>query len=112
MYTNAEMQDYLDEIRRQVCSRCIERPPGGPPCWPLGRHCSVEMQLSRYLDAVHGVDSPRIDPYLEKINRQVCPQCLVAGCDRCPCPLDYLSVLIVQAIETVDQRRRQLAPPL
>jgi len=37
MYSDPEMAEYLKEIRDQVCSRCIEKPPGGPPCAPLGK---------------------------------------------------------------------------
>ncbi len=31
---NAELnlEEYMAEIRQHVCARCIERPPGGPPC--------------------------------------------------------------------------------
>ena len=32
--TQAELEEYLAEIRDHVCSRCIDRPPGGPPCAP------------------------------------------------------------------------------
>ena len=32
MVAECELAEYLDEIRREVCSRCVERPPGGPPC--------------------------------------------------------------------------------
>jgi hypothetical protein len=31
MLSDAELNEYLNEIRQQVCSRCVERPPGGPP---------------------------------------------------------------------------------
>jgi hypothetical protein len=107
MYTEAEVGEYLAEIRQTVCSRCVERPAGGPPCAPLGKQCGVELHLPLFLEAVHEVQSPLIEPYLENIHRRVCSQCARRGCDGCPCPLDYLLVLIVQAIETVDQRRSQ-----
>lgn len=107
MYAEMQMEEYLDEIRLQVCSRCVERPPGGPPCAPLGKTCGVEMHLPLYVEAVHGVTSGRIEPYLKNIQEHVCCHCVRHDANGCPCPLDYLSVLIVQAIETVDQRRRQ-----
>jgi hypothetical protein len=107
MYTTAKLQEYLDEVREQVCSRCIERPPGGPPCLPLGKPCGVELHLSELVDAVHGVSSRLIKPYLERNRREICPHCLFEGGESCPCPMDYLPVLIVRAIETVDQRRQQ-----
>ena len=106
MYTAAELQEYLDEIREQVCSRCVERPPGGPPCEPLGKRCGVEVHLPLFLDAVREVNSPLIEPYAENIRRRVCAQCVNQAGESCPCPLDYLRVLIVQAIEAVDQRHQ------
>ena len=33
-------------------SRCIERPPGGPPCAPLGKECGIEMHLPAVIDAI------------------------------------------------------------
>ncbi len=110
MYTEAGTQEYLDEIREQVYSRCGERPPGGPPCAPLGKKCAIEMHLPLYLEAIHEVDSFLIEPYLDNIRRHVCTQCAKRGCDGCPCPLDYLLVLLVQAVETVDQRRSKGVP--
>ena len=46
--TLIERGEYLAEIRKQVCSRCVERPPGGPPCAPLGKQCGVEMHLRTF----------------------------------------------------------------
>lgn len=107
MYAEMQMEEYLDEIREQVCSRCVERPLGGPPCAPLGKTCGVEMHLPLYVEAVHRVTSGRIEPYLNNIHEGVCCNCVRHDAKGCPCPLDYLSVLIVQAIETVDERRQQ-----
>ena len=65
MLAEAELQEYLDEIRKEVCSRCVERPAGGPPCEPLGKPCGVELHLEKLIDAVHDVHSGLIGPYLE-----------------------------------------------
>ena len=107
MVTVTEGQEYLDEIRAQVCTRCVERPPGGPPCKPLGRMCGIELHLPEYLKAIHEVESNSIGPYLDNIHSRICPGCAFRGGDRCPCPLDYLVVLLVRAVETVDRRRRE-----
>jgi hypothetical protein len=107
MSTETDLQEYMEEIRAQVCSHCVERPPGGPPCAPLGKMCGLELHLSSYLEAIHEVDSPLIEPYLDNLHRRVCSHCPRQGHEGCPCPLDYLLVLLVQAVETVDQRRRQ-----
>ena len=110
MYATAELQEYLDEMRTFVCSRCVERPPGGPPCEPLGKKCGLELHLADFVTAVHGVESPLIEPYHDNVHKCVCSGCSNKGCDRCPCPMDYLLVLFVQAIETVDRRRLLNAP--
>lgn len=106
MYSADELQEYLAEIRNQVCSRCVERPSGGPPCAPLGKKCGVERFLPQYVEAIHEVHSPSIEPYLDKLHSAVCGGCDRKGSEGCPCPLDYLLVLMVQAVETVDQRRQ------
>jgi hypothetical protein len=108
MIGEAEVAEYLDEIRKQVCSRCIERPPGGPPCLPAGKQCGVELHLPQLIDAIHEIKSGSIMPYLVNNQQRVCEQCdhLNDFC-LCPCPTKYLTVLIVQAVETVDLCRQQ-----
>jgi hypothetical protein len=66
--------------------------------------CGIERHLPQFLDAIHEVDSNLIEPYLDNIHRRVCSTCSRLGHEGCPCPLDYLLVLLVQAVETVDQR--------
>ena len=105
MYTESELAEYGEEIQAQVCSRCVERPHFGPPCAPLGKECGIERHLPEFLDAIHEVDSNSIEPYLNSIHRRVCSSCARLGGEVCPCPLDYLLVLLVQAVETVDQRK-------
>lgn len=107
MRGESDIQEYRDEIRKQVCSHCIQRPPGGPPCAPLGMRCGLELHLADYLDAIHDVDSPHIEPYLENIHDRVCRDCEARHGCGCPCPLDYLLTLVVQAVETVDLRRAE-----
>jgi hypothetical protein len=104
MVAETELAEYLDEIRRQVCSRCVERPPGGPPCAPLGKACGVEMHLPQLVAAIHAVQSESIGPYLETNRREICATCPMLHGEQCPCPMDYLAVLVVDAVETVDRR--------
>jgi hypothetical protein len=116
MYSKAEVQEYLDEIREQVCTRCVDRPPGGPPCAPLGKMCAVELFLPSLLRAVHEVDSPNMNPYVDNLRRHVCSECVHQNAEgfcllrtERTCALDYLFPLIVQAVETVDERHAQAA---
>ncbi len=100
-----DLQEYVDEIRQEVCSRCIERPPGGPPCAPLGKRCGFELNLERLIEAVHGVHSNSLDPYIDVFHDHVCAHCAHRTTKQCPCPLEYLLLLAVEAIEAVDDRR-------
>ena len=104
MNTGIELEEYMSAIREQVCTHCIERPPGGPPCAPLGKRCGIELNLGPFVDAVHRVHSLTIDPYIERFHDDVCADCPNRPTSQCPCPLEYLLMLAVQAIEDVDQR--------
>lgn len=106
MCVEPEIQEYLDEIRKQVCSRCVERPPGGPPCAPLGKECGIEMHLPQLIESIREVKSRSIRPYLDHNHQIICQNCELLNTDVCPCPLHYLAVLIVEAVETVDERHR------
>ena len=107
MVTHDETGEYLQEIRNEVCSRCVERPPGGPPCAPLGKVCGVELHLESLIDSIHKVHSNRIQPYLEHNRREVCESCAFLHSSACRCPMDQLTLLVVEAVEAVDERRRQ-----
>ncbi len=98
------LDEYLQELRAHVCSRCIERPEGGPPCAPLGKRCGIELHLPEFIDAVHAVNSGRIDPYMDSLHERICEDCRESNSNQCPCPLKYLLLLAVEAIETVDNR--------
>jgi hypothetical protein len=66
------------------------------------------------VDAVHTVRSNSLDPYIGVFHDHVCEHCANRTTSQCPCPLEYLLLLAVEAIETVDERRRMAidaAPP-
>jgi hypothetical protein len=107
MVNQVHLDEYLDEIRKQVCGRCVERPPGGPPCAPLGKVCGIEKHLPEIIDSIHQVKSDWIAPYLETNRKQVCQGCAFLHGSICPCPMDYLAVLLVEAVEAVDERHCQ-----
>jgi hypothetical protein len=104
MVSQAKLAEYMEEIRKEVCSKCVERPPNGPPCTPLGKECGVETHLPELIDSIHAVQSRSVVPYLFHNRKSICQTCANLHARNCPCPMDYLSVLLVQAVETVDQR--------
>jgi hypothetical protein len=97
----------LDEIRHEVCSRCPERPVGGPPCLPLGKECGVELHLPELIRSIREVHSHRIDAYLDHNRLEICANCALLHGSVCPCPMDYLSVLVVEAVEAAEGRLEQ-----
>jgi hypothetical protein len=107
MNATADLHEYLDEIRQHVCSRCVECPLGGPPCTPLGKVCGVELHLPQLIEAVREVHSEWMGPYLENTHKKVCEHCEFLHHDCCPCPMDTLALLVVEAIETVEKRQQQ-----
>jgi hypothetical protein len=112
MFTGTDFQEYLKEIRAQVCSRCVERPVGGPPCFPLGKWCVIETNLSSLVEAIHEQSSPFMGPYLDRVHHYICTTCPLHGQEGCPCPGEYLMTLVVQAVGTVDERRCRRAETL
>ena len=98
-----DLEPCMAAIRELVCSRCIERPPGGPPCAPLGKRCGIEVNLERLVEAVHAVDSPAMDSYVDGLHDVVCPSCQFRTTSQCPCPLESLLPLAVEAIESVEE---------
>jgi hypothetical protein len=112
MLATEALQEYLDEIRQQACSRCVERPAGGPPCAPLGKVCGVEMHLPELVESIRSVHSGLLEPYLEHNRRGICSWCAYLESSICPCPMDYLGALIVEAVEEVDRRRGERASHL
>jgi hypothetical protein len=112
MQNEAELEEYLSEIRKEACSCCVERPPGGPPCGPLGKWCGVENHLPDLVEAVHDAHGRWMGPYCDSTERHVCDHCLARESSACPCPMDQLLVLVVQAVEAVDARRARRAEAL
>jgi hypothetical protein len=109
MTTEQDRAEYLEEIRREVCSRCVERPAGGPPCAPLGKVCGVELHLPQLIESIRSVSSPLLAPYQDHNRCTICSHCAHLGGSICPCPMDYLAALLVEAVETVDRRRAEKA---
>ena len=107
MYTQPQLDEYMAEIRDQVCSRCIERPPGAPPCAPQGKQRGIELHLMEIVELTHRTRSQAMDPYIEHFHDDVCSHCSKRDTDQWPCPLDPLLQL---AIESVDERHRLTAP--
>lgn len=102
-----ELADYRAELRAEVCSRCIERHSGAQPCGEVGGGCGLELHLAELVEMCRTTDSALIDPYIESLHENICAHCERHDKPVCPCPLDYLLQLAVEAIERVERRRVQ-----
>ena len=105
MDSQSQLDEYRTQLREEVCSRCIERLPNAPPCGPLGKGCGIERHLSELVQICRTTDSALIDPYIEQLHNLICPNCEFKDTPSCPCPLDYLLQLAVEAVEKVERRR-------
>ena len=112
MVVTAGLEDYVDEMHEQVCKHCIVRRSGAPPCDAIGVSCGVEQHLEQLIDVCRSIDSPLIDPYLDRLRDEICADCEYQDQPVCPCPLKYLLPLAVSAVETVEERRRILSDRL
>ncbi len=106
MVLSTFQDEYLAEIRAYVCARCVERPPGGPPCEPLGKICGVEAHLPELIALVHTTTNKAMDPYFEHFQGDICRICGARTTSQCPCAVSYLLPLVVEAVENVDERIR------
>jgi hypothetical protein len=65
----------------------------------------VELHLAELVNSIHDVESPLMGPYLDHNRKDICATCALLHSSICPCPMDYLAELIVEAVERVDLRR-------
>jgi hypothetical protein len=100
-----EFDEYVSELRDSVCSRCIARPPGFPPCSPHGKGCGIERHVPQLVEICRTTDSVQMDPYIDQLHDTICKDCDYRDKPNCPCPLDYLLQLAVEAVERVEHRR-------
>jgi hypothetical protein len=71
----------------------------------------VELHLPALIHSIHQVKHTHlIAPYQDHNRSEICEDCAFHGSSCCPCPMDYLIVLIAQAVETVDERGDEDVP--
>jgi hypothetical protein len=63
------------------------------------------MHLPELIDSIHAVHSHRLAPYLAHNRMEICSRCALLHSSICPCPMDYLALLVVEAVEAMDERR-------
>lgn len=101
---------YRDAIRRRVCAPCLDG-RGDGTCGLSGRTCALDVHLSRIVETIAAIDSPRMDEFVAAIEAQVCPGCEPHGADgscrvreQGDCALATYLPLVVDAVEEVRGR--------
>ena len=61
--------------------------------------------MERAMPSGNSRRSQAIDAYIERFHSEVCAHCASRDTRDCPCPLDSLLLLAIEAIEAVDERR-------
>ncbi len=106
MSADPRLREYMKAVRTRVCERCTAKPPGGPPCLPLGKWCGVEINFPELIEAVLQQTPERMELYSRILHQRVCRGCVNRSMDQCPCPLEKLLPWAVHAIKEVAQHRR------
>lgn len=94
----------LAELRKSVCSHCIERHPAGPPCTPHGKTCGIEVHIPELVEICTKTQTRQMAPYIDELHEKICKTCINKDGPNCPCPLDYLLELAVEAVDRVLER--------
>ena len=93
-------------IQKQLCPICINAVAEGS-CSVLneGKDCPLLLHLDRIIDAVTAVSSDEMQPYIDRLRKIVCSNCLNndrGACherDALNCTLDIYFPLVVSIIE-------------
>jgi hypothetical protein len=114
------IEEYQDEMRDTVCGVCMyftkDSQNPGRCIHETSGQCSLFAHLDGVVDAISGVDSNSIAPYMEALRREVCAKCDHQDpqgiCDlrdsRAPvptwCTLNSYFNLVVGAVEIVQSK--------
>jgi hypothetical protein len=101
----SKLDEYLHEIRQQVCSRCPGQAEDEDPREPWGTGCRLERELPGLIDALHTAyaDLGKADA------EEVCACFALLHGSTSICPTDELSAALVRAVARVDDRQEQWA---
>lgn len=106
------MREYYEAIRRAVCIHCIDAlpsPPGAGCTLVRRRDCPVHRFLPQLVSITHSLRSDFAEDYRAMVRAQVCAICPHSQDSDCPlraradCPLDRYLVLVIDAIDHVDE---------
>ena len=102
------MQKYLDAIRDNVCSICVDSNDRGDCTLTEKELCAVEYYLPNIIEVIHNSDADDIHEYYDELKEKICKHCRGEGDKDCylredsNCALDRYFPLIIETIKKVD----------
>lgn len=109
------MNIYLDSIRENICSICVDSSETGKCLLTKQEICAVEKYLPGIVDIVHSIQSNNIADYINLLKGKICSYCRLqdkfGNCalrDDVNCSLDRYFPHIVETIKRVDKKNNQL----
>ena len=103
------MQRYIDAIRKNVCSICVDSTDEGDCTLTTKELCAVEYYLPKILEVVHNTQSEDINEIHQELRDTVCAECATSeDSEHCylredaNCSLDRYFSIIVETIQKVD----------
>lgn len=105
MHERMRYAEYLAEAREQVCGHCPERAPDRPPFGRRCRHCGIQLQLPRLVEAIQDAELTEYGP--DPGRDVVCARCVHLDGPTCPCPAGEMTGPLVRAVKAVDERRAE-----
>lgn len=101
----------LKRIEERVCPVCAFRGADGRCYPPDEQGCPIQHKLDAVIDSVLEVQSPRMDPYVERLRVVVCDECRNQDAhhhcrlrEAADCALDDYFGLLVEIIEEEHER--------
>jgi hypothetical protein len=109
------MNIYLDAIRENVCSICVDSSETGKCLLTKKELCAVEKYLPGIVDVVHSLKSDNIGEYVNLLKSKICFYCRLqdksGNCvlrEEVNCSLDRYFPYIVEIIKRVDKKNNHL----
>ena len=102
------MEKYLDAIRKNVCSICVDSDENGECRLTEKELCAVESYLKEIIELAENMTDEYYDKYYENLREKICANCRAKSADgNCylrddaNCALDRYFPLVVETVRKV-----------
>ncbi|MCF8267827.1 MAG: hypothetical protein K9I69_07060 [Ignavibacteriales bacterium] len=108
------MEKYLEAIRKNVCSLCIDSDENGNCTLNEKERCAVELFLPKIIETIRKAETDDLTLQYRALKDHVCRECRVKeGSDKCylkedaNCSLDRYYHIIVETVLQVDAAEKR-----